>query len=187
MRRLSFAAIAVGTGLALQGCGQAETPGVSAPPPLVPSGVDAAEVSGTYVVRGVTVQAQTGQQREIEGTLQLSVDGNRYDVSFDLATVAPDGGEPVPVQVRGTGRGLVVGGIFTGTAEEWMSLAIPMEESAGVALPEQAGREIVSTSQGSFDADGSFHVLLQNELRRGEGYAPSITVLAGRRRPAPAD
>ena len=83
---------------------------VAAPPP---TGVDAEAVSGTYEVEGVTVRALTGQQREIKGTMRLDVEGPRYEVSFNLGTISPDFGEPTPVRVRGTGRGFVVGGIFT--------------------------------------------------------------------------
>lgn len=51
----------------------------------------------------------------------------------------------------------------------------------GIELPRGAGIRIVSSSQASFDRDGSFHVLLQNEPGPEQDYMPSVTVLAGRR------
>jgi len=159
------------------GCERAETPPVAAAPR---SDIDAEAVSGTYEIRGVTVQASTGRQREIAGSLELGVDGTRYEVRFDLGTSAPDLDEPVPVRVRGTGRGLIVGDVFTGTTEEWMALDTPMEESAGIPLPANAGRKIVSTSQASIGDDGGFQILLQNYPGQGESYDPSVTVLSGR-------
>lgn len=168
----------------LPGCERAETPPVAAPPASL---IDAEAVSGTYEVRGVTVQASTGRQREIAGTLELGVEGARYEVGFDLGTSAPDLEEPVPVRVRGTGRGLIVGEIFTGTTEEWMALDLPMEDAVGVPLPANAGRKIVSTSQASIRDDGAFQILLQNYPGHGESYDPSVTVLTGRLiEPAPA-
>lgn len=181
MLRFSFALL-LGPLLALAACEGGSDPDVSAARAFPPSRVDPA-VSGTYEVKGATVQALTGRQREIGGTLELSVEGDRYEVSFDLETTDPDVDEPVPMRVRGTGRGFVVGDVLTGTTEEWMALAVPMEESRGVALPRKAGIRIVSSSQGSFEPDGSFHVLLQNEPGAGQDYVPSVTVLKGR----PAD
>jgi hypothetical protein len=174
--RLAFA-LALLSALAVLGCERGGEPDVAAPapPPVDPA------LSGTYVVEGVTVQALTGRQRPIDGTLELAVRGDRYEVSFDLDTTAPDRDEPLPVHVRGTGRGFVVGDVLTGTTEEWMSLAVPPEESAGIVLPDAAGIAIVSSSQGSFEADGTFQVMLQNEPRPGQDYVPSVTVLHGRR------
>lgn len=164
--------------LAALGC-TPDAPPVGAPPP--PSGVDAEAVSGTYDVHGVTVQALTGRQREIGGSVELDVERGRYEVSFELETTDPDSAQRVPVRVRGSGRGFVVGGIFTGTTEEWMALDVPMDEATSVALPTNAGRKIVSSSQASFDADGAFQIVLQNYAGAGEGYHPSVTVLSGRR------
>lgn len=185
MLRLSFFAASAGLGLAalaLAGCGVPETPPVSAAPPVLAtaSRIDAEAISGVYAVRGVTVQAQTGRQREISGTLELDARNDRYEVSFELGTTAPDFEEPVPVTVRGTGSGFIVGDVLTGTTEEWMALTAPMEESRGAELPANAGIAIVSTSQASLDADGTLNVMLQNQPRPGQDYQPSVTVLAGR-------
>ena len=48
-------------------------------------------------------------------------------------------------------------------------------------LSKAAGRKIVSTSQASFDEDGSFHIVLENYADPGEDYEPSTSVLKGRR------
>jgi hypothetical protein len=151
---------------------------IAAPPP---TGVDAEAVSGTYEVQGVTVQALTGRQRSIQGTLELDVDGPRYEVSFELDTTAPDLADPTPVHVRGNGRGFVVGGILTGTNEAWMTLEVPVEEAGGRTVPSGTGRKIVSSSQGSFDENGVFQVVLQNDAGADRNYHPSVTVLAGHR------
>lgn len=171
--------------LAVAACGSGEDAApVDAAPPVASASERA--VSGTYQVEGVTVQALSGQQREISGTLHLEVAAGRYDVDFELQTMAPDFEEPVPVQVRGSGRGFVVGKVLTGTTEEWMTLVPPPGglgevELRGVQLPARAGRKIVSTSQASFDGNGTFHIVLQNYPGPGERYEPSMTVLEGQR------
>ncbi len=158
--------------------------------PFAPvSAADAAARSGSYELEGVTVQAESGLQREIQGNLQLTVrEDGRYQVAFELDTTAPDLPGNVPVQVRGSGQGFVVGGILTGTTEEWMTLEPPPGGLDAVdltaELPARAGRKIVSTSQASFDAQGVIRIVLQNQSGRGE-YEPSVTVLAGRRAGSP--
>jgi hypothetical protein len=165
-------------------CGDADRLApVSAPPP---TSIDGPAVSGIYAVHGITVQAQSGSQREIDGTLALDVQDVRYTVSFELATTAPDLDGNVPVRVVGDGRGLVVGETLTGTTEEWMTLvppegALEAVEFANVDLPKKAGRKLVSTSHASFDEDGSFEIVLQNFPGPGEDYEPSMTVLTGKR------
>jgi hypothetical protein len=171
------------------GCGDAgpkavgPSPGVSAPPP---TSIDGPAVTGSYVVRGITVQALSGQQREIGGTLELEAGEARYEVSFELDTTAPDLPGNVPVRVVGTGRGFLVGDVMTGTTEEWMTL-VPPEGGLGevvlegVALPAKAGRKLVSTSRASFGEDGSFEIVLENFPAADEDYEPSMTVLTGRR------
>jgi hypothetical protein len=170
-------------GLAACGPGGGTPPVEAAPPP---SAIDASAVSGRYEVRGVTVQAQSGRQREIAGTLELEVTDLRYEVRFDLGTTAPDLPGSVPVGVRGSGRGIVVGDILAGTTEEWMALVPPeggLDAVAlrGTALPRRAGRKIVSASRASFESDGSFEIVLQNYPAPGEDYEASMTVLAGTR------
>lgn len=171
--------------LVVAACGSEEAATFVDDPPPVASAAERA-LSGTYQLEGVTVQALSGQQREISGTLQLDVAGGRYEVDFELGTTAPDFDEPVPVQVRGTGRGFVVGKVLTGTTEEWMTLVPPEGglgevKLEGVRLPARAGRKIVSTSHASFDADGAFQIVLQNYPAPGERYEASMSVLEGRR------
>ena len=142
-------------------------------------------MSGTYTVKGVTVQAVSGRQREISGTLGLRIEQGRYDVEFELETTAPDLEGNVPVQVRGGGRGLLVGNILTGTTEQWMTLVPPPGGLEAIdltaALPEQAGHKIVSASRASFDDDGAFEIVIENYPAPGEQYEPSMTVLTGHR------
>ena len=147
---------------------------------------EAEDLSGSYAVQGLTVQALSGRQREIHGSFELRVnEGGRYEVAFELDTTAPDLPGDVPVQVRGSGRGFAVAGTFTGTTEEWMTLEPPAGGLAAadlsVPLPAAAGHKLVSISQASFDEDGVLHVLLQNRPKDSESYEPSMTVLAGRR------
>jgi len=160
-----------------------EIPPLTAPP-SAELGADFAPASGIYEVAGLTVEATSGQQRAIEGTIELDVKGAQYEVRFEFATTAPDFEEPVPVRIRGSGNGLIVGKLFTGTTEEWMSLAAPPDALGAldeVKLPAQVGWRMHSASQASFDADGALHVLLQNYPAPGQHYRPTMTVLAGRR------
>ena len=171
------------------GCGASEPPSIGAVSARGPatSTLEGEELSGSYAVRGVTVQAVSGRQREIDGTLQLRIDGDRYDVSFELDTTAPDLEGNVRVQVRGEGRGFVVGDLLTGTAEEWMTLEPPPGGLEAIdlkaELPARAGRKLVSTSRGSFDEDGAFEIVIENYPAPGERYEPSMTVLTGYRAP----
>lgn len=174
----------VGASMLALGCGDGgPTAAVSTPPPTT---IDGSAISGTYAVRGITVQATSGRQREIDGTLDLDASDVRYSVRFELETTAPDLEGNVPVRVVGTGTGFLVGDVLTGTTEEWMTL-VPPEGGLGeveigdAALPTNAGRKIVSTSRASFDEDGAFEIVLQNYPAAGEDYEPSMTVLAGRR------
>lgn len=178
-----FTALAVLLPLALCACSPSDgAPSVDSAPP---SSIDGAAVSGSYTVRGVTVQAVSGRQREIEGSLELRVASDRYDVTFELDTTAPDLEGQVPVHVRGEGRGFLVGEVLTGTTEEWMTLVPPeggLEAvDLGAELPERAGRKIVSASRASFDQDGAFEIVIENFPAPGEQYEPSMTVLTGRR------
>lgn len=165
--------------------GDARVPAVGAAPP---SSIGD-DVSGSYAVQGVTVQAVSGRQREISGTMVLGISGESYDVSFELHTTAPDLDGNVPVQVLGEGRGLFVGDVLTGTTEEWMTLEPPPGGLAtldlSAELPERAGRRIVSATRGSFDEDGAFEIVIQNYPAPGEEYEPSMTVLTGHRSDAP--
>ncbi len=182
--RVGLAALAV----LVSGCGPAGTEGgrdVAARGSM--SLVDAAAASGVYEVRGVTVQSLTGRQRAIAGVLNLGVEGERYRVSFELDTTAPEVGSEASVRVRGDGRGFIVGRIFSGTTEQWMSLKGPAA-ARDRPLPPGVGLKLVSSSQASFDDAGVFQILLQNQPAPGQRYTPSITTLAGRRvRDLPAD
>ena len=132
----------------------------------------------------IKIEAKPKGPYLVSGTVELRVQGQHYEVSFELATTAPDLAEPVPVRVRGSGRGFIVGSVFTGTTEEWMTLEAPPEELGDlgeVELPARAGLKIVSTSQASFDEHGVFQILLQNYPAPGQKYLPSMTVLAGNR------
>ena len=190
MRRSRPACVLILVPLVAFACGPSgREPGQT--PPVEVSSLSAAKqqaLSGTYRAHGLTVQARSGLHREVSGTLELEVAEGRYQVQFDLATTAPDFEEEVPVRVRGTGHGFLIGDIFTGTTEEWMALD-PAQERLdgvrlrGVELPAKAGRKIQSTSQASFDTDGTFHVVLQNYPGPGEQYESSTTVLEARREP----
>jgi hypothetical protein len=125
--------------------------------------------SGTYQVRGVTVQASHGQLREISGTVLLSVEGDRYDARFELVTSDPVRGEAVPVEVRGEGKGFVIGSTLTGVT--WQEVAVSGEGAPAV--------KIVSVSVGRFEDDGRLHVELQNHPAPDQAYSPTVTVLEG--------
>lgn len=147
---------------------------------------DVAEVvSGTYQVDGVTVQAANGRQRAVAGTLELRVEGGRYEVSFDLATTAPDP-EGLPITVAGNGRGWVVDGgpgsprVLAGTTEEVMAID-PARAAETTEEFATSGLKIVSTSQAHFNDDGAVVIHLQNQASEGVGYSPSVTTLVGRR------
>ena len=138
---------------------------------------DSQAASGIYEVNGVTVQAANGRQRTVAGTIWLRVEGSRYAVGFELDTTVPGTEESTPAEVTGTGSGMIVGGIFTGTTAEEVSGTDP---KTGGRL-DGAGLKIVSTSRARFDESGLFEIHLQNSPVEGQDYSPSVTVLSGRR------
>ena len=138
---------------------------------------DSRTASGTYDVSGVTVQAASGVQREVSGTIWLRVEGVHYAVEFKLDTTAPESEDPAPVQVTGIGNGVIVAGIYTGTTAEQISGTDPE-----TGEPVDAARlKIVSTSRAHFDEAGLFRIHLENSPYEGQHYSPSMTGLSGRR------
>lgn len=180
-RRVVLAVLAVCAAACGPSSGSAPSVDAAPPPHAL---LDGALVSGRYAVEGITVQAVSGRQREISGTMQLDVDGALYEVSFDLETTAPVSTGPVPVIVRGTGRGFVVGETLVGTTQERMTLVPPDGGLDALdlraELPVGAGIEIVSRSRASFEDDGRFEIVLDNYPAKDPRYEPSMTVLSGR-------
>ena len=173
-RLLTFAAAAL---LCLSGCGS------EAPQNTQNEEVDPAAFAGIYRVSGRTVEKQSGQGREIEGTIIFDVDDAGYTASFELTTLFPTEGGPVEAQIVGTGAGEVVGAELHGTAETQIILAqVPGVDANFAFLPRTYGPRIRSASVTRLNADGSLTIDIETEGAEGEtGYRGTRTSVTGHR------
>ncbi len=164
------------TGL-LTACGSETDPAVPTPEP---GAADA--ISGLYKVTGVTVEQESGDEREIAGTVILAQQGDRYTVTFDLTTQFPTPSGPVQSDVIGQGEGSVDGEILEGTAEtQIVAASVPGVDSKFAFIPRQVSARIVSTTVSRVYADGSVSIEIESQPVEGQQYAATRTSLKGER------
>jgi hypothetical protein len=159
-------------------CGGAEEG--AAPEPAV-QGVP---ISGMYNVEGVTTETASGHQRRLAGTIILAEaeEGARYTATFNLTTLYPGGGQPLPAEVIGSGEGTIEGRTLTGTSHTQLVVAtVPGVDPGFAFIPRMVSTRIVSTSVTRIDPDGSVRIELANAPEGDEDYSPTRTVLTGKR------
>ncbi|MFQ5514904.1 MAG: hypothetical protein ACE5FG_10735 [Myxococcota bacterium] len=146
-----------------------------------PSG-DEIEVTGVYQVGGITVEERSGAEREIEGTIVLEQQGDRYTARFNLATEFPTPKGSVHSEVIGHGEGKLTKGILEGRAETQIVVAgAPRVDTRFAFIPRRVSTRIVSTSVGRISDDGTLTVEIESQPAEGENYAATRTSLTGRR------
>jgi hypothetical protein len=146
------------------------------------SAADDDPFSGTYQVKGMTTDVQSGDTRRIDGHIVLTLQGGAYRASSELTTDFPTPGGAVHADVIGTGDGQREGDVLKGTAHT----QVVMQTAPGVDpnfafIPRQVGPRIVSSWTARLDKDGSIVVELSNKPEKGEHYRATTTKLRGTR------
>lgn len=139
-------------------------------------------IAGMYQVGGVTVEVQSGQKREISGTVILAVDGSKYTSTFDLDTMfqTPEGA--LSADVIGNGSGTVDGRTLTGDARTQVVIStVPGVDPGFAFIPRTTTTRIVSESVTTIGNDGSVEIEIESSGAEGQTYAPTRTVLRGAR------
>ena len=155
----------------------------SAPESAAPEAAEeGAPISGMYSVEGVTTETATGHQRKLSGTIILAEDGAHYTATFSLTTSFPGGEQALPAEVIGQGEGSVEGRTLKGTNHTQLVMAtVPGVDPGFAFIPRRVSTRIVSTSVTRVAPDGSVEIELANAPEEGEDYAPTRTVLTGKR------
>jgi hypothetical protein len=157
--------------------------------PLSASAADPAAAdpfSGTYDVRGTTVDSRSGDTRRIEGHVVLTRKNGHYAAAAELETDFPTHGGALRTDVIGTGDGRASGSGLAGSASTQLVIqTVPGVDTAFAFIPRQVGPRVVSTWVAHLEADGTLVVELKNRGAEGETYAPTTTTLRGKRVPMP--
>ncbi len=176
-RARPLAAVAI---LALLACGsEAETgstlgPVGAAPPAGEPN------IGGLYEVSGMTTELESGDQREIVGTIIISQEGDRYNSTFSLRTMFPTPSGPLPAEMIGRGEGRVDGRVLTGRAETQIVLStVPGVDSRFAYVPRRVSERIVSSSVARLTPDGQVTIEIRSEPTQDSPYARTSTILKG--------
>ena len=157
--------------------------------PLSASAADPAAAdpfSGTYDVRGTTVDSRSGDTRLIEGHIVLTRKNGHYAAAAELQTDFPTQGGALRTDVIGTGDGKPSGAGLAGSANTQLVIqTVPGVDTDFAFIPRQVGPRIVSTWVAHLESDGTLVVELTNHAAKGEAYAPTTTKLRGKRVPMP--
>jgi hypothetical protein len=142
--------------------------------------------SGTWDVQGMTTDVKSGDTRRIEGHVVLTRKGDRWAAASELVTKFPTMGGPVHTQVIGTGVGHRDGKGLAGEAHTQLVIqTVPGVDTDFAFIPRQVGPRLVSKWTARFEG-GVLFVELSNQPEAGEDYAPTKTVLRGKRVQMPA-
>ena len=138
--------------------------------------------SGTYDVRGTTVDSRSGDTRLIEGHIVLTRKNGHYAAAAELQTDFPTQGGAMRTDVIGTGDGKPSGAGLAGSANTQLVIqTVPGVDTDFAFIPRQVGPRVVSTWVAHLEADGTLVVELTNHAAKGEAYAPTTTKLRGKR------
>jgi hypothetical protein len=165
-------------------CGEAppEAAEPSAPGPETPAAPR--DLSGVYQVVGRTVDQQTGDTRELVGTVVFQQEGERYTTRFEMKTEYPVEGGAIAADVLGDGSGRIAGDRLEGRSHTQLVLGtVPGVDTGFAFVPREVGPRIESRTQGSVLPDGTIEFEARNEpaLEGGEGYRPTHTTLRATR------
>ena len=152
-------------------------PDIAAAPPA-PGGTS---VAGLYEVAGTTTEIETGDEREIAGTLILAQKGDHYTSTFNLRTMYPTPTGALPAEVIGLGEGDVDAGMLSGNAETQIVMStVPGVDSAFAFMPRRVSDRIRSSTLAEISPDGHVKIEIQSRSVPGrQSYAPTRTTLHG--------
>jgi hypothetical protein len=138
--------------------------------------------SGTYDVKGVTVDQKSGDTRRIEGHVVLTRKNGVWAASAELETDFPTPGGAQRTDVIGTGEGRRTGDGLEGTAHTQLVIqTVPGVDTGFAFIPRTVGPRLQSSWSARIDRDGSLRVELSNRAEEGEAYSPTKTTLRGTR------
>jgi len=151
--------------------------------PIEPTGTAGlSDFAGTYQVSGRTVEEESGEGRDIAGTVVIRPAAEGYEASFKLTTLFPTSDGASEAQVVGTGEGRLEGGALEGTADTQIILAeVPGVNADFAFLPRSYGPRIRSSSTARLDEDGALVIEIVSEPAEGEAYRTTRTQVRGTR------
>ncbi len=154
--------------------------GETAPVGAVPPAYGETSIAGLYEVTGLTTELETGDQREVAGTLILSQQGDRYTSTFSLRTMFPTPLGLLPAEVIGRGEGTVEGRTLEGEAVTQVVMStVPGVDSAFAFVPRRVSQRIVSSTAAEISPDGRVQIEIESRPAEGAMYAPTTTTLVG--------
>jgi len=142
------------------------------------------DYSGSYEVRGHTVDVQTGAERAIAGTIVLvhDLEASRYKSTYEFRTTWPTQQGDIPAHIVGFSQGVVSGDRLEGDAHTQLLVSEQPGSGAGqVYVPETVTAVIESDTVSTITPDGEMTVELENRGAAGADYRPTRTHLEGRR------
>ena len=146
-----------------------------------PAGPSGTSIAGLYEVAGTTTELETGDVREISGTLILAQRGDRYTSTFNLRTMFPTPSGLLPAEVIGMGEGDVDGGMLSGDAETQVVMStVAGIDSAFALMPRRVSDRIRSSTLAEISPDGHLKIEIQSRsMPGGPSYARTKTTLYG--------
>jgi hypothetical protein len=160
------------------GCGS-EQP---AAPPAHVSAQNRADtsISGLYEVTGLTTELETGDQREIAGTIIMAQEGGSYTSTFNLRTMYPTPSGALLAEVIGKGEGTIEGNVLTGKATTQIVMStVPGVDPKFAFMPRRVSERIVSESITTIESDGKVRIEIRSNPVSGSAYSPTATILKG--------
>lgn len=157
-------------------------PDLAAPPAgEVAKDAGVTSIAGTYEVSGVTVVVESGDEREISGTVILAQEGDRYTATFNLGTMYPlAGGGVGKADVIGVGEGHISGSTLLGSAHtQIVSSTVPGVDPGFAFIRRNVSTRIISSTATHIASDGTVTIEISNHPAGGENYTPTRTTLKG--------
>ena len=155
----------------------------SEPDSVAPQAAGTVQLAGTYQVNGSTAVVGASESREIEGTVILAQEGDTYTATFNLQTLYPAEGGPVPAEVIGRGEGTIAGRSLEGSARtQILASRVQGLDPKFTLVPPAFSVRIVSSTRGEIKPDGRLTIQIESRGAEGERhYVPTHTTLHGRR------
>jgi hypothetical protein len=139
-----------------------------------------ASISGRYEVKGFTSTPGSPEKRKIEGTVNLTQEGETYTATYELKTTWAAEGIETDADVVGVGEGRVAGQKLTGEARTQLVIsAVPGVDTGFAFVPRMTTTRIVSNSLATVQPDGSIEIEIENRAAEGELYDATRTRMLG--------